>query len=290
MTMTMAVHPSHPIHRRSAVWLLAALACCGSLAGCGPPAGGADEPFDLTAPPSAEALAAVRAPAGFRGTLPCADCPGILTTIELAVDGSATLYRLHLESDDGRDAPTVETARWATGEAGQLIVQAEGAEPIYFGFDRSGLLALDRNGQPYDSALPRMLERLPRGEAAELTGTAWAVIVPAAAGEEQDSPPAAAPGENQPRPFTAAVRFATEGRMTGADGCNELVGAWSVRDGTLSITPAATSMRDCGEAVEDRARLIEAALKAATAYRIDQGQLVLITTDGEEVARLSPIA
>lgn len=280
----MAVHPSHPIHRRSAVWLLTALV------GCGAPAGGADEPLDLTAPPSAEALAAVRAPAGFRGTLPCADCPGILTTIELAVDGSATLHRLYLEPADGRDAPTVETARWATGEAGQLIVQADGSEPIYFAFDRSGLLALDRNGQPYDSALPRMLERLPRGEAAELTGTAWAVIVPADLGEEPGSPPDGALGEERPQPFPAAVRFATEGRMTGADGCNELVGAWSVRDGTLSITPAATSMRGCDEAVERRAGQIEAALKAASGYRIDQGQLVLLTADGEEVARLRPIA
>lgn len=236
-------------------------------------------PLDLTTPPSAEALAAVRAPAGFRGTLPCAGCPGIRTTLELATDGSATLTRVALEAEDGRDAPTTLPARWTTGEAGELLVVPDGEEPIYFGFDRSGLLALDRDGRPYDSALPRMLERLPGGEAAELTGTAWAVVEPAAAG-----------GEDESAPNPAVVRFATEGRMTGGDGCNEMVGAWSVRDGTLSITPAATSMRSCDEAVERRAGQIQAALDAATAYRIEEGQLQLLDAAGAEIARLRPVA
>jgi uncharacterized lipoprotein NlpE involved in copper resistance len=288
--MTMAVHPSHLIHRRSAAWLLAAVAGCGALSGCGAPAGGADDSLDVANPPSAEALAAVRAPAGFRGTLPCADCAGIRTTLELAVDGSATLRRVYLGSEDGRGAPTVEAARWATGEAGQLIVQADGAEPIYFGFDRNGLLALDANGRPLDSTLPRMLERLPRGEAAELTGTAWAVLGLAGAIEEGSGPAGAGGEEERSGPFAAVLRFGNEGRMTGGDGCNELVGAWGVREGRLSITPATTSMRDCDEAAEGRARRIDAALEATTAYRIDQGQLVLLTTDGEEAARLRPIA
>jgi heat shock protein HslJ len=241
--------------------------------GCEAPAGDIDESPALSTPPSAEVLAALRVPAGFRGTLPCADCPGVRTTLELDADGSAILRRLYFEAEDGFDAATVQPARWTTTESGQLVVRPDGGEAIYFGFDRSGLLALDREGRPYDSALPRLLERLPRGEAAELTGTAWAVVESA-----------------EPSPAPAVVRFGTEGRMTGGDGCNELIGAWSVRDGTLSITPAATSMRSCDEAVAGRARRFEAALEGATAYRIEEEQLVLLDAGGLEIARMKPIA
>ena len=267
---------SNPTMRLPATPFLAALLTA-SLMSCGEPAGDAEESRATPAPPSSEILAAVRAPAGFRGTLPCADCPGIRTTLELAADGSATLTRLYLEAEAGRDTTMIDEARWTDGDAGHLVVAPEGQDELYFGFDRDGLLALDREGQPYDSSLPRRLERLPRGEAAELTGTAWAVIDPAGADE--------APGA-----LTAALRFGTQGRLAGADGCDELTGAWSVRAGTLSITAAATSMRTCTDEVVRRAEQIDRALEAATTYRIEASQLVLLDANGAEVARFRPIA
>lgn len=245
----------------------------------------------VAATPSAEVLGAVRAPAGFRGTLPCADCPGIVTTLELAADGSATLTRLYLEAEAGRDAAMTEAARWADDDAGRLVVVPDDGPPLYFAFDRDGLLGLDREGLPYDSALPRLLERLPRGEAAELTGTAWAFVEPASseggAGSEGDAGSEVA-SESNPSPAT--LRFVTGGRLAGGDGCNELTGSWGVREGTLTITSAATSARSCAADAEQRARQVYAALGAATAYRIEETALILLDGNGAEVARLRPIA
>ena len=177
----------------------------------------------------------------------------------------------------------VEAARWTGDDAGRLVVVPDGQGPIYFAFDRDGLLGLDREGQPYDSALPRLLERLPQGEAAELTGTAWAIVEPAGAGD-------AAGAEADPESSPATLRFMTSGRLAGGDGCDELTGAWSVRGGILSITSAATSARSCTGEVERRARQIEGALDAATTYRLETTGLVLLDADGGEVARLRPIA
>jgi copper homeostasis protein (lipoprotein) len=60
----------------------------------------------------------VRAFAGtFKGTLPCADCPGIDATVELRADGTGTLSDHYQE----RKHDTSETGTWTVEENGKRI-------------------------------------------------------------------------------------------------------------------------------------------------------------------------
>src|SRR3546814_1082878 len=61
----------------------------------------------------------VRAFAGrFEGTLPCADCPGIDSALELGADGTYSLHDAYRESDG---ATNDVTGTWTVEEAGKRI-------------------------------------------------------------------------------------------------------------------------------------------------------------------------
>jgi len=121
--------------------LFATALCAALLAGCDKPA--ADDAAPATdATPSAESMAEpanddqatdvlraidnspapegldVRAFAGsFSGTLPCADCPGIDSTLTLAADGRYTTHDVYQE----RDASFDSSGTWTVEEAGKRI-------------------------------------------------------------------------------------------------------------------------------------------------------------------------
>ncbi len=243
------------------------------LSSCAPADGGDSD--DLGAP-SAEALAAVRPPATFRGTLPCADCPGIRTTLELTADGASTIHRRTIEGEPDRDPEFTETGRWAVDEGGRVVVTSDGGV-LYFAFDRNGLAALDRSGAPFPSDLPRVLARVPDSPMAELAGTAWRFVEPA-------------PAEGDAAVAVPTLRFSPDGRLTGSDGCNALTGPWRVADdGALTLGPLASTRRACPGEGDAVARAVGTALTATAAYRITaDATLELLDAGGEPVARLRP--
>lgn len=68
----------------------------------------------------------LRPPATFRGLMPCADCPGILATLELEADGSGRLSYLYMEGEVDSDPTFVEEGRWAVDDQGRLTFQPTG--------------------------------------------------------------------------------------------------------------------------------------------------------------------
>lgn len=228
-------------------------------------------------PPSPEALAAVGvpatgAPATFRGTLACADCPGIRTTLELESDGTAVLTRLYIEGEPDVDPVFVERGHWSRDDQGRLLILTDG-DTLWLALDPNGVTMLDRSGQPYESNLPHTLERVPGGEAAELGGTAWRVVEPEPAADSNTLP---------------GLRFGSDGRVSGSDGCNQLTGLWAVTDGALVFESLASTLMACPGEVDVVARAVTAALAATASYRIDGTVLVLVGDGGVDVARLRP--
>ena len=98
---------------------------------------------------------AIEAPVTYAGTLPCADCPGIDTTVTLLEDGTFRLRQAH------RDRPTIQhdLGRWTIEENGHLSLHGE--EGRLFRIAGGTVLEmLDRSGAPIASQAPHVLSRV----------------------------------------------------------------------------------------------------------------------------------
>ena len=146
----------------------AAIAAALSLAACKP----ATPPEQPTAATTATAAStATPAPAAepvapaasdvigtFAGTLPCADCPGINTTLVISEDGTYTLAEAYQERQD----KAVSDGKWTLGADGKtlhLVPTAGDGDRYYQSVSADELRMLDADGKPVDSPLNYSLHR-----------------------------------------------------------------------------------------------------------------------------------
>ena len=97
----------------------------------------------------------------------------------------------------------------------------------------------------------------------------------------------AVPAGTDPRQ-DAQLTFDGAGRVSGSGGCNRLTGSYQ-RNGThLKIGPLASTRMACIDAARGQleARFL-AAIEATTQYSIANGELVLIGSRGQTLARLA---
>ncbi|MEZ0471909.1 copper resistance protein NlpE [Luteimonas salinilitoris] len=151
--------------------LLPVLLAVALLAGCKPEAatGPATEASATDAPAPEAARTDVPAPidpaalAGtFTGTLPCADCPGIDTTLELRDDGSAALTEVYQERGGGAE-PAPGT--WTVEDAGTRLrfdpEDKASADRLYAIASGDELTQLDMEGNQIESSFNYSLKREP---------------------------------------------------------------------------------------------------------------------------------
>ncbi len=105
-----------------------------------------------TASEPAERVAGLELPATFRGTLPCADCPGIRYRLNLWPDGVFHLQREWLE----RDLTKSDIGRWRRDPARNAVLLSDGREtPLQFSIEGPRTLRqLDMSGRVIESELP----------------------------------------------------------------------------------------------------------------------------------------
>jgi len=99
-------------------------------------------------------------PAGFAGTLPCADCAGIETWLLLNPDGS---YRLRERYLEGNAAPSVSVGRWTLSRDSVPVLALLGTDSVPRRFAMSGALTLRtlaRDGSAIESEQPLDLVRV----------------------------------------------------------------------------------------------------------------------------------
>ncbi len=107
----------------------------------------------------------VTEPSTFRGTLPCADCPGIDWHLDLWPGGRYHLRTTYLE----RDFSEGEVGRWESDDR-RLTLHAGSDKPVYLEWiDERELRLMDRQGKAIDSTLPYELRREAAFEPAELS-------------------------------------------------------------------------------------------------------------------------
>lgn len=89
----------------------------------------------------------------YEGTLPCADCEGIQTTLTLDADKSFKLEEAYLGEDD---SPFVTEGAWAVDNAGKITLEPsdDSDESRYYEVvSENELRMLDRTGNKIESEL-----------------------------------------------------------------------------------------------------------------------------------------
>lgn len=155
--------------------LLAVMASTLAIAACKPQA--PTEPTADTAPAASAEPAPVAtesAPAGsaadvpfdvkgfagtFSGTLPCADCPGIDTTIALKPDGTYTVHEVYQGKPNSFDGDGTWTAE-ENGQRVRLDPNSKSEQDRLFAVKSSDEIeSLDLEGKPIDTRVPHALRR-----------------------------------------------------------------------------------------------------------------------------------
>lgn len=158
---------------------LLALACLAALAlsACNKPAEAPSAPAETpkaaeAAPaPAATPAAAAEAPkpgfdiavfaGGFAGTLPCADCAGIDTKIELKGDGSYSIDETYQDKKDGNHKGD---GSWTAEEDGKRLRldpnSKSDSDRLFEVVSNDEIRLLDQNGKAIDSKLNYSLKRV----------------------------------------------------------------------------------------------------------------------------------
>lgn len=208
----------------------------------------------------------------YSGTLPCADCPGIRTRIELREDGTFTRSLLYLDADE---RPRTETGRFTWDDSGSRITLGEGASSQRYQVGENVLFQLDRSGQRItgDLAAAYRLEKFVNDPRIE--NRRWQLVELNGRGIE---PPNDRDG----------VHFeldSTESRVTGNASCNRFFGTYELMAGDrirFGTDIGATRMA-CPELEQEREFL--EMLGQVDAYSLGEEGLSLIGPGAAPLAR-----
>jgi hypothetical protein len=91
----------------------------------------------------------------FQDTLPCADCPGLLTWLEIRQDGYYKRISTRIGEADVFAHTRSTLARWKFDSEYQMIVLDSATEKAYMAFtpqNDSTLIACDSKGKPLENA------------------------------------------------------------------------------------------------------------------------------------------
>jgi heat shock protein HslJ len=222
--------------------------------------------------------------------LPCADCEGIETTLELGQDQRYVLRKRYL----GRSEDVLEqSGAFSWDRAGGTITLAGVVgEPSRYRVGESTLARLDAAGQPVEgpAAERSLLRKLPADPAAppaEGREPPEALFAPGGwrLAELRGRPVAATPGRRVP-----TVTFVREGSAVGGfAGCNRFSGRFEHAAGRrLRLSPLAVTRMACPDMALEDAFL--RALAEVEAYRLDGAALELRRAGEAPLARLAPEA
>jgi heat shock protein HslJ len=210
-------------------------------------------------------------PGVYRGTVPCADCAGIRTRIELGSDGTYSRSRIYLGEDE---RPITDRGRFAWNEAGSRITLGTGRNAQQYQVGENVLFHLDRSGERITGDLAASYrlrksvtdERIEdrRWQLVELNGRS----IELAAGRD--------------RPYLELE--ATEARATGNASCNRFFGSYELAAGNrIRFEPnIGATMMACPELELEREFLD--ALASVDNYTLGDGTLSL------NRARMVPLA
>lgn len=86
--------------------------------------------------------------------------------------------------------------------------------------------------------------------------------------------------ENSPMPMLplqekAPIADFSDGRVSGSGGCNQFTGSYETKEGTLTVSPLASTFKACEESLMTQEQRFLTAMQDAKRYEVDQGQLTV---------------
>ncbi|EMR01510.1 copper resistance protein NlpE N-terminal domain-containing protein [Cesiribacter andamanensis] len=215
---------------------------------------------------------AVDWPGTYRGLLPCADCAGIETVMELNPDQTYVLTTRY----EGKEAAMVQSqGSFHWNEAGTTLIleNEEGADrPTYYKLGEGQLTQLDRQGQPIAGALADkyVLQKLDLA----LLNRFWRLAA-------LNGRPLVPDPDRRQEPH---IRLLLEGsRLQGHGGCNSLSGSYRLEGGNrLRFSQVASTRMACPN-MEPEVQLHKV-LEGADRYHLSGDSLQLLSPQGSPLA------
>ncbi|GGG94302.1 hypothetical protein GCM10007415_31760 [Parapedobacter pyrenivorans] len=202
----------------------------------------------------------------YRGTLPCADCPGIDYTLTLNEDNTYQLKTRYLEKGD---TAFTESGRFDWNDSGSQITLAERGEKFQVGENRLFHLDMDGNRITGNLAEHYILNKVSN----DIIGRYWKLI--------EVNGAAVADGSTQKEPFIRLT--GEENRLEATGGCNGMGGTYELKEpNRIKFSQLIGTMMACENMEVENG--LKRALESADSYHIHADTLQLFR------ARMAPLA
>lgn len=203
----------------------------------------------------------------YRGTLPCADCEGIETTLSLQSDLGYTLRRNYLH----RAAAEFQTHGRFTWESDGNTIRLQGKDGGRYRVAENRLLQLDGDGRIITGALAEHYVLTKSGNS-DITERYWKLV------ELMGKPVGATAREPH------LILKDVDGRIAGSGGCNALMGHYELRPGQrIQFSQMGATMMACAEGMDVEQQFFKM-LEQVDNYSVNGNRLTL------QRARMAPFA
>lgn len=204
----------------------------------------------------------------YTGIMPCADCEGIETTLQLMKDKTYTLTRNY----HGKSIEPVTSSGTFSWDASGANIQLSGEDPGKYKVGENQLMQLDKDGNRITGELASkyMLTK----DLSGLTEKYWKLV-------ELNGKPVTKTDDMRKEPH---MILHTAGKRINANGgCNSMMGSYELQSGNrIRFTQMAGTLMACPNMeVEDRFRKV---LEMADNYNLNGDTLIL------NKARMAPLA
>lgn len=220
----------------------------------------------------------------YRGTLPCADCAGILTVITLNGDKTFTLATRYLDKE--LEAGEVESGAFSWSDDGR-IVTLNMREPNRFQVGENVLFALDMEGNRIDGPLAEHYRLTKVPDVTSITEHYWKLV--SLHGKKVRVPPTNREAH--------LILKDNDMRVQGAGGCNGLGGLYELSgENGVRFSEIMSTEMACAEGMDVEQAFLSTLLQVAS-FAIQGDVLVLygaVTPEsgaahGDELARFEAV-
>lgn len=214
----------------------------------------------------------------YKGTLPCADCEGIVTEIRL--DNDNTYEKVTEYLGKGNDKFRVTgTFEWDEQGGKVKLIDESANTDQWFQVGENRLIALDIEGNKIEGSIPAEMYNLKKIDSDYVVEEKyWKLIelgdLKFAVDEEQFREP-------------HFILHGTDSRITGNTGCNNMMGSYELSDvdgtkGNISFSQLASTRMACMDIEYEQDYLN--VFSDAKSYSVEGGKLTMLNGDSEVIA------
>ena len=220
----------------------------------------------------------------YSGLLPCADCEGIQTVINLTKD---LTYHIRTKYMGRKDAPIENSGLFSWTKEGskiELLGYKAGTMPVFYLVGENKLIQLDMQGNRITGKLadnyilkkdksPTVAQETAKKKEAALVGTKWLLV-------ELHGQVVIKNKESKEAPY---LQLSMDGRVAAYAGCNRILGGYELKDGfRIHFKGMASTMMACMDMKTEQ--VLNEVFKVADNYSLKGKKMTL------NKGRMAPLA